>query len=377
MVQMGHILIRLEILTRDSMFFLSHVHDRLSTPMPLIGAIPLYVKFSRENHTSQKKPSESLDSKLQFLSHQLHRKTGSSFLQIERTERVESHINMNRSKMNSANSARFYALLFSALALAILGHSDDTHVTALPHPAVKAGTEDFRRKSRAIPEWDLKNLPKREIDETSVQLVDPSELQDKNETALASDEIQTQDDPQTKLVTGPEILSLTKVFLQRFFDRLDAMDKMLIRNTLPLIGVTAIVPFLQSIDLFWVNQLGDTLAVSAQSASNTLYQFAFGLISFIPSVTATLVSKNFANDDLEHTESTLITALLFGISASLLISMTIFANPSRYLGTLLKDGNPALPLSIKYMRMRCLSLVPQTVTYVCFGAFRGMLGTSN
>ena len=296
---------------------------------------------------------------------------------MDKKERVESHINMNRSKMNSASSARFYALLFSALALAILGHSDDTHVTALPHPAVKAGTEDFRRKSRAIPEWDLKNLPKREIDETSVQLVDPSKLQhEKNETALASDDIQTQENPPTKLVAGREILSLTKMFLQRFFDRLDTMDKMLIRNTLPLIGVTAIVPFLQSIDLFWVNQLGDTLAVSAQSASNTLYQFAFGLISFIPSVTATLVSKNFANNDLEHTESTLITALLFGFSASLLISVTIFANPSRYLGTLLKDGNPALPLSIKYMRMRCLSLVPQTVTYVCFGAFRGMLGKS-
>lgn len=43
---------------------------------------------------------------------------------------------------------------------------------------------------------------------------------------------------------------------------------------------------------------------------------------------------------------------------------------------LLSDENPALGLSMKYMRIRSLSLVPQMITFVCFGAFRGMLGTS-
>ena len=131
----------------------------------------------------------------------------------------------------------------------------------------------------------------------------------------------------------------SKLIQQRLYNRLDAMDQMIIKNTLPLLGLTSIVPLLQCVDLFWVNQLGDTLAVSAQSAANTLYQFSFGLFSFLPSVTATLVSRNFAKNDFERTENTIITSFLFGSLASFLISMTIFKNPSRYLGLVLK-GTP-------------------------------------
>jgi len=166
---------------------------------------------------------------------------------------------------------------------------------------------------------------------------------------------------------------LVKLVNQRFYKNLDAIDKMIIRNTLPLFGLVAIVPILQSVELFWVNQLGDTLAVSAHSVANTLYQFSFGLISFLPSVTATLVSRNFANNDLEKTERTIITALSFGLLASSAIAITIFKKPDRYLGAVLKDGNKALGLSTKYMKIRCLSLIPQMVSYICFAAFRGML----
>jgi Na+-driven multidrug efflux pump len=38
------------------------------------------------------------------------------------------------------------------------------------------------------------------------------------------------------------------------------------------------------------------------------------------------------------------------------------------------EGNPALILSTKYLRIRCLSLIPQMISYVCFSAFRGMMG---
>jgi len=169
------------------------------------------------------------------------------------------------------------------------------------------------------------------------------------------------------------ISSPVKLLLQRFWNRLDAMDKMIVGNTLPLVGLTAIVPLCTGADLFWVNQLGDPLAVAAQSASNTVYGFAFGLFSFLPSVTATLVSKNYASNDLEETENIIITAFYFGLMACTVMSVAIFTNPSRYLGAVVKDGSPALALSEKYMRIRSLSLIPQMITYVCFSAFRGML----
>ena len=46
-----------------------------------------------------------------------------------------------------------------------------------------------------------------------------------------------------------------------------------------------------------------------------------------------------------------------------------------FITSLYADGNPALLLSVKYMRIRSLSLIPQMVSYVCFSAFRGMMGT--
>jgi len=282
---------------------------------------------------------------------------------------------MNRSKVRKASSFAF--LLFSCLRFANLGRLGCTLATALPHPAVKEASEAVRRaKLRELSEWNLKNFRsasnKKEIDEKSVQVIDPSEIDEKNKTNELSDELQKAKAPKPSR-KEQDLISVAQLILERIFNRMDAMDKMIFRNTLPLLGVTSIVPILQSNDLFWVNQLGDTLAVSAQSAANTLFQFSFGLISFIPSVTASLIARNFANNDLEKTETTLTTALLFGISTSFIISMMIFANPSRYLGSVLKPGNPALGLSVKYMRIRSLSLVPQMMTYVCFGAFRGML----
>ncbi len=214
-------------------------------------------------------------------------------------------------------------------------------VTALPHPAVKEGSEKVRNANlRELSEWNLKNFrsnPKKSnIDERSVQVISPSKLQDKNETLLLTDEFQKAQDLTTARKIEQDSFSKIKLVLQRLFNRLDGMDRMIFQNTLPLLGVASIAPILQSNDLFWVNQLGDTLAVSAQSAANTLYQFSFGLISFIPSVTATLVSKNYANNDLEKTESTLTTGLIFGFTTSFVISMMIFANPRRYLGSVLK-----------------------------------------
>jgi hypothetical protein len=252
---------------------------------------------------------------------------------------------MNRSKVYSASC--FAYALFSYLELANLGGSGCIFVTALNHPAVKEGHNDVfhSTKSQAISKWRANNLrsASASASESEIQVIDPSELQGKNETNnnMVSDHTENSADlraPRPRKVLGYGFSPLAELVLlqRRFFNRLDAMDKMIVRNTLPLVGLVALVPLLQSADLFWVNQLGDTLAVSAQSAANTLYQFSFGLISFLPSVTATLVSKNFANNDIERTESTINTALLFGLTTSSIIAMTLFANPGRYLGAVLK-----------------------------------------
>jgi hypothetical protein len=237
-------------------------------------------------------------------------------------------------------TARFLAyILISYLAIGSLVDPGCSVATASNYPVVQEGHGTFRStKSQEITELRINGFQSASDSETeqkSIQVVNASKVGDKNETnTILESGVST--DVESRWRIGHGFISVTEMARRRFDDRLDAMDKMIIRNTLPLVGLTSIVPLLQSADLFWVNQLGDTLAVSAQSAANTLYQFSFGLFSFLPSVSATLVSKNFANNDFEKTESTMITALLFGVAASSVISITIFASPSRYLGAVLK-----------------------------------------
>jgi len=135
---------------------------------------------------------------------------------------------------------------------------------------------------------------------------------------------------------GSGFSSSIKLLRKRLWNRLDAMDKTIVSSTLPLMALTSVIPLMQCADLFWVNQLGDTLAVSSQSAANMVYQFSFGLFSFLPSVTATLVSKNYANNDLYRMQDIACRAVAFAVIVSSIISMMLFTNPSRCLGAVLK-----------------------------------------
>ena len=243
---------------------------------------------------------------------------------------------MNRSKEFTTRS--FVLLLISYFGITNLCASSSTIVAALDSPVVKDVSDSFRPKLQAIPEWKVN------ANRTHFQAISPSKQQKKNGTDLMSDDTNKPAELTIESRPGRILTSFTTLlhrkffnqFLDRLMNRLDEIDKMILRNTLPLVGITAIVPILQSLDLFWVNQLGDTLAVSAQSAANTLYQFSFGVISFLPSVTATLVSRSFGKNDPEETESIVTTALWFGATASSIISLALFVNPSKYLGAILK-----------------------------------------
>ena len=66
---------------------------------------------------------------------------------------------------------------------------------------------------------------------------------------------------------------------------LDAVDARLIKIGLPCILNFAIVPLVGAVDLFWVNRMGNPLAVAGQSAANQVVNSAFWLFSFLPSGT--------------------------------------------------------------------------------------------
>lgn len=130
--------------------------------------------------------------------------------------------------------------------------------------------------------------------------------------------------------------NLTTKNQNTFWNRFDEMDRQIFITTLPLSAIFAIIPLASTIDLFWVNRLGNTLAVAGQAAANQVYGSAFWLFSFLPSVTATLVSKTHANGDLEGTQDAVCQALFFAVLISAVGAKFMFSFPAKALGSILK-----------------------------------------
>ena len=63
----------------------------------------------------------------------------------------------------------------------------------------------------------------------------------------------------------------------------DALDRRMMKIALPCIANFAINPLIGAVDLFWVNRMGDALAVAGQSAANQVFSSAFWIISVLPS----------------------------------------------------------------------------------------------
>ena len=91
--------------------------------------------------------------------------------------------------------------------------------------------------------------------------------------------------------------------------RFDHLDKRLIRISLPVIANFAINPLIGAVDLFWVNRMANPLAVAGQAAANQVFMSAFWITSFLPSVTATLISKENASGNKEGVRNAINQAL--------------------------------------------------------------------
>ncbi|KAL3908788.1 MAG: hypothetical protein SGARI_002907 [Bacillariaceae sp.] len=153
------------------------------------------------------------------------------------------------------------------------------------------------------------------------------------------------------------------------------MDKELIGISLPVIGNFAINPLIGAVDLFWVNRMGNALAVAGQAASNQVFSSAFWFVSFLPSVTATLVSKQHAQGDEEGTQDAVCQALFVGFFIALIGTPLMFLNPNRALSAVLPQGAPAMEYARPYLMIRAFAFLPSLISLVGFSAFRGILDT--
>lgn len=156
---------------------------------------------------------------------------------------------------------------------------------------------------------------------------------------------------------------------------MDSLDKRLIKIALPCIANFAINPLVGAVDLFWINRMGNTLAVAGQAAANQIFSSAFWLTSFLPSITATLVAKEKAKGDEEGVQDAISQALIVGFFIAVVGSAVVLTRPDSLLSGVLKEGAPAREFARPYLLIRGFAFLPSLFSLIGFSAFRGVMDT--
>ena len=157
--------------------------------------------------------------------------------------------------------------------------------------------------------------------------------------------------------------------------RMDALDKRLITIALPVIANFAINPLIGAVDLFWVNRMGNALAVAGQAAANQVFNSVFWLTSFLPSVTATLIAKEKKGGNEDGVQDAVCQALFVGFIMAAISSALLLLHPRKILSSVLAPGAPAEVYALPYLLIRSLAFFPSLISLVGFSAFRGVLDT--
>jgi MatE len=155
----------------------------------------------------------------------------------------------------------------------------------------------------------------------------------------------------------------------------DDLDRRLIALSLPVIANFAIGPLIGAVDLFWVNRMGNALAVAGQAAANQVFNSVFWLTSFLPSVTATLIAKENAQGNSDGVQDAVCQALVVGMFLALTSSVILLRSPEQVLSSVLPVGAPALQYAKPYLLIRSFAFIPALISLVGFSAFRGILDT--
>mmetsp|Transcript_6881 Transcript_6881/g.16872 ORF Transcript_6881/g.16872 Transcript_6881/m.16872 type:complete len:556 (+) Transcript_6881:245-1912(+) len=176
-------------------------------------------------------------------------------------------------------------------------------------------------------------------------------------------------------VEGDEGESDAKNLEHGLWPCMDKMDKELIKISIPVIANYAIGPLIGAVDLFWVNRMGNALAVAGQAAANQVFSSAFWLTSFLPSVTSTLVAKQHASGDKEATQDAICQALFVGFFIAMIGTPLMFFKADGALSSVLQKGAPAMAYAKPYLLIRAFAFFPSLISLVGFSAFRGILDT--
>ena len=158
------------------------------------------------------------------------------------------------------------------------------------------------------------------------------------------------------------------------FPRNDETDKLIMKLFIPALLNFLIIPLVGIVDVFWVGRMGDAVALAAQGAANQVFQSAFWIISFIPSVVAPMVARAAAGGSKEELQMKIGEGIFCAVIVGLfgMTVMTVFRQPALALVGL-DTVSPTAMQAAPYVGIRALTFIPAIVSTVGFAAFRGTL----
>lgn len=208
-------------------------------------------------------------------------------------------------------------------------------------------------------------------------------LHSSTESALNGEKSEDDDSTIPEALETPKV-SKSLVTESRKLERLkkslpfqkDDLDNLILKTCIPTVMNLMVVPFVNSVDTFWVGRLGLAMALAAQSAANQACFTLFFLIAFLPNMTAPLVASAVSSGDDEQARERVCESLFL---CNLLGAMGTFAlvvYPRQILtALLLPAGSPVLDYAAPYLRWRALGMVPSLIAATGSAAYRGLLNT--
>jgi len=156
--------------------------------------------------------------------------------------------------------------------------------------------------------------------------------------------------------------------------RNDALDKVILALFVPAVLNFLIIPLVGAVDVFWVGRLEDAVALAAQGAANQVFQSAFWIISFIPSVVAPVVAKAAAGGDAKELSKKIGEGIFCAAMVGAMGMVLMYTMQERCLGIVgVQAGSSTAAQAAPYVGYRALTFIPAIVSTVGFAAFRGTL----
>lgn len=152
-------------------------------------------------------------------------------------------------------------------------------------------------------------------------------------------------------------------------------DRLILQTSIPNMINLGVVPLINTIDTYWVSQVGLPLALAGQSCANQCFFTIFFLINYVPTISASYIASAIGSNNINLAQQTICQALflctIFGFIGTILLVLY----PTIILRLVLPSNAPALYYAIPYLQARSISMIFTLFSATGFAAFRGSLDT--